>query len=117
MIERVQFNEFFSFRYSDRPHTRASQFPNKVPEEEKQRRLTELQALQKKITYRKNKACEGRDVEILVEGPSKAKAEEKTGRTRANCIVNFPGASLPVGVLIKLRIKEALLHSLRGDPL
>ena len=114
MVKKIQFDEFFSFRYSDRPHTRASLFPDKVPEEVKQRRLNDLQTVQKDIAFRKNKTWEGREVEVLVEGQSKARAEEKTGRTRTNRTVNFPGPSLRVGDLVKLRIEEVLPHSLRG---
>jgi tRNA-2-methylthio-N6-dimethylallyladenosine synthase len=116
MIEKVQFDEFFSFRYSDRPGTRASFFADKVSEGIKQRRLMELQASQKEITRRKNKGWEGREVEVLVEGESRVKREERTGRTRTNRIVNFPGTSMQAGDLVKLRIREALTHSLRGEP-
>ena len=116
MVKKIEFDEFFSFRYSDRPHTQASLFSDKVSEEAKQRRLNELQTLQKDITLRQNKAWEGREVEVLVEGQSKVGAEEKTGRTRTNRTVNFPGAFLRVGDLVKLRIEEALPHSLRGRP-
>lgn len=115
MIRKIQFDDLFSFRYSDRPHTRASLFPDKVGEEVKQRRLFELQAAQKEITQRKNQAWEGRDVEVLTEGPSKARAEERTGRTRTNRIVNFPGDSVPVGALVRVRVRHALAHSLRGE--
>ena len=115
MMERVQFDDLFSFRYSDRPHTRASSLTDKIPEEVKQKRLLVLQSLQRKITNGKNRACEGRIVEVLVEGPSKARAEEKTGRTRTNRIVNFPGASIPAGSLVKVRIEKALAHSLKGE--
>jgi tRNA-2-methylthio-N6-dimethylallyladenosine synthase len=89
--------------------------PNKVAGEVKQRRLSELQAVQKEITQRKNQAWEGREVEVLVEGPSKAKAEERTGRTRTNRIVNFPGESVAVGALVKVRVRHALAHSLKGE--
>ncbi len=116
-VEKIQFDEFFSFQYSDRPHTRASFLPEKVSEGIKQQRLWELQALQKEITWRKNKSLEGKEMEILVEGPSKADPGEKTGRTRNSRIVNFPGASVKTGELIFLRISEALPHSLRGVPL
>ena len=115
MIRKIQFDDLFSFRYSDRPHTRASLFPNKVAGEVKQRRLSELQAVQKEITQRKNQAWEGREVEVLTEGPSKAKAEERTGRTRTNRIVNFPGDSVPVGALVKVRVRHALAHCLKGE--
>ncbi len=115
MIERVQFDDLFSFRYSDRPHTRASDLTEKIPEELKQRRLIDLQSLQRKITSGKSRAWEGRVAEVLAEGPSKAGAEEKTGRTRTNRIVNFPGASISAGSLLKVRIEKALAHSLRGE--
>jgi tRNA-2-methylthio-N6-dimethylallyladenosine synthase len=115
IIEQVRFADLFSFKYSDRPYTRATQFPDKVPEEVSRRRLMELQALQKRITCKRNKIWEGRIVEILVEGRSKTNAEESMGRTRTNHIVNFPGKSYPVGSLVRLRIEKPLAHSLRGD--
>jgi tRNA-2-methylthio-N6-dimethylallyladenosine synthase len=115
IIEQVRFADLFSFKYSDRPYTRATQFPDKVPEEGSRRRLMELQALQRRITCKRNKIWEGRTVEILVEGRSKTNAEESMGRTRTNHIVNFPGKSYPVGSLVRLRIEKPLAHSLRGD--
>jgi tRNA-2-methylthio-N6-dimethylallyladenosine synthase len=115
MVEGIQFEEMFSFRYSDRPRTRASTFAGKIPEESKQSRLAELQALQRGITQRRYQAWEGREAEVLVEGPSKGGKGEKTGRTRANHIVNFPGASVAVGSLVRVRIQKALAHSLRGE--
>ena len=115
IIEQVRFADLFSFKYSDRPYTRATQFPDKVPEEVSRRRLMELQALQRRITCKRNKIWEGRTVEILVEGRSKTNAEESMGRTRTNHIVNFPGKSYPVGSLVRLRIEKPLAHSLRGE--
>ena len=115
MVERIQFEEMFSFRYSDRPRTRASTFTGKIPEELKQSRLAQLQALQRGITQRRYHAWEGREAEVLVEGSSKAREGEKTGRTRANHIVNFPGSSVEVGSLVRVRIQKALAHSLRGE--
>lgn len=117
MIEKAQFDEIYSFRYSDRPHTRASLFQEKVAEAIKQRRLMELQGLQREITYRRNRTWEGREVEVLVEGRSKARAEEGAGRTCTNRIVIFPWASSRVGDLVQLRIREAMPHSLRGEPI
>jgi len=114
-VEQVQFDDLFSFKYSDRPHTRASLFPDKIAEEVSQRRLAELQALQRKITLRQNKAWEEREVEVLVEGRSKASAGESMGRTRTNRIVNFPGDPSRTGSLIWLRVKKAFAHSLRGE--
>ncbi len=114
MIEKVQFDDLFSFKYSDRPGTRATLFNEKVPEEIGQRRLVELQALQRKITWKRIKAWEEKEVEVLVEGRSKANAAENMGRTRTNHIVNFPGKTLASGSMVRLRIQKAYAHSLRG---
>jgi tRNA-2-methylthio-N6-dimethylallyladenosine synthase len=113
-IERVQFDDLFSFAYCDRPYARATQFADKIPKEVSRRRLLELQAKQRGITCQRNKMWEGRTVEVLVEGRSKTDAGESMGRTRTNHIVNFPGNSYPVGSLVRLRIERALTHSLRG---
>jgi tRNA-2-methylthio-N6-dimethylallyladenosine synthase len=115
VMEQVQFDDLFSFKYSDRPHTRAAEFQDKVPEEVSRRRLMELQARQRQITLKRNKIWEGRQVEVLVEGCSKENAEEKTGRTRTNHIVNFPGTDHPIGSLVQLRIVKAFAHSFRGE--
>jgi len=115
LVERVQFDDLFSFKYSDRPYTRAAEFHDKIPEDVSRRRLRELQALQRGITLKRNKLWEGKEVEVLVEGQSKANAEENMGRTRTNHIVNFPGKSDPHGTLVWLRIEKAFAHSLRGE--
>ncbi len=112
----IQFDEIFSFKYSDRPGTKAANLPAKVAEEIKESRLKELQACQKKITQQKNKAYEGKTVEVLVEGKSRNCPEESTGRTRTNRVVNFPGILAP-GSLVKVRILQAYAHSLRGEVL
>lgn len=115
MIEKVQFDDLFSFKYSDRPHTRAAVLADKVPEEISRRRLMELQARQREITLQKNRIWEGKEVEVLVEGQSKACALENMGRTRTNRIVNFPGKIHPPGSLVRVRIEKAMAHSLRGE--
>lgn len=110
----IEFDEMFSFKYSDRPGTKAASLSEKVPEEISERRLKELQAYQKKITQQKNQAYEGKIVEVLVEGRSKNCPEESTGRTRTNRIANFPGIFAP-GSLVKVKIVQAYAHSLRGE--
>ncbi len=114
MVEQVQCDDLFSFKYSDRPYTRAADFPDKVPEEVSRQRLMELQALQRKITFKRNRIWEGREVEVLVEGRSKVSVEENMGRTRTNHIVNFPGEPDLIGSLVWLKIEKVFAHSLRG---
>jgi tRNA-2-methylthio-N6-dimethylallyladenosine synthase len=115
LMEKVRFDGLFSFKYSDRPGTAASDLDGKVPEEEKGRRLRELQALQDRHTLEKNQACVGRMEEVLVEGYSKQNRREFTGRTRSNRIVNFESRENCLGRTVSVRISTAYQHSLRGE--
>ncbi len=115
LMEKVRFDSLFSFKYSERPGTAATQLDGKVPMEEKGRRLRELQALQDKHTLQKNLACVGRKEELLVEGYSKQSRREFTGRTRANRIVNFGSRENCLGRTVSVHISAAYPHSLRGE--
>jgi tRNA-2-methylthio-N6-dimethylallyladenosine synthase len=115
LLERVRFDTVFSFRYSDRPHAKATQFPNKVAEALKARRLVELQALQAEITLQKNQAEVGRIREILVEGPSKSGNGQLTGRTQQNRVTNFECPGGCIGQLVPVKIIGAFSHSLKGQ--
>ncbi|MCX7817300.1 MAG: tRNA (N6-isopentenyl adenosine(37)-C2)-methylthiotransferase MiaB [Syntrophales bacterium] len=115
LMEKIKFDNLFSFKYSRREGTAAASLDDQVPEEAKSRRLSMLQKLQDSHTMERNKAWEGRVVEVLVEGTSKNDPKEVTGRTRQNKIVNFPGDAQLRGKLLNVRITEAFLHSLRGE--
>jgi tRNA-2-methylthio-N6-dimethylallyladenosine synthase len=115
LMERVQFDDLYSFKYSPRKGTRAAQFQDRVEEKVKQERLALLQEIQKEITFRNNQALEGSIEEILVEGLSKQSDRDVTGRTRSNKIVNFEGDLALTGKLISVRIIKGYAHSLRGE--
>jgi tRNA-2-methylthio-N6-dimethylallyladenosine synthase len=115
LMEKVQFDDLFSFKYSPRKETRAAQFEDKVEEKVKQERLSILQEIQKETTLRKNQELEGRVEEVLVEGSSKQSTQDVTGRTRSNKIVNFGGDLDLVGKLVPVRIVKAYAHSMRGE--
>jgi len=114
LIRAVQLDDMFSFKYSNRPNTTASNFLNQVHEEEKSRRLGELQTYQKKVTLSKHQTMEGKVQLVLVEGTSKKSSQEWMGRTRTNKIVNFPGPSDLLGKTVPVRIEKAYIHSLKG---
>ena len=113
LIEKVQFDALFSFKYSDRKGTFAAKMCNKVDEAKKSSRLSTLQNLQKQITRERNRAIEGMLEEVLVEGYSK-KGGQLTGRTRSNKIVNFIGINSYIGKLVTVNIEQGYLNSLRG---
>jgi tRNA-2-methylthio-N6-dimethylallyladenosine synthase len=114
LIQGVQFDNLFSFKYSPRKGTEAAHFPGQIDELTKSRRLRVLQDLQKEITLKRNRALKGRCEDILVEGASKGSKEEMTGRTSSNKVVNFKGDPGLIGQLVKVRIEEGYANSLRG---
>jgi len=115
LMEKVKFDDLFSFKYSPRKGTRAAQFQNQVEERIKQDRLSILQQIQREITFQKNLTLEGKVEEVLVEGRSKQSDREVAGRTRSHKIVNFPGDLSLAGNLVPVRITKAYPHSLRGE--
>ncbi len=117
MMNEIRFDNLFSFKYSERQGTAALKMDGKVSEPVKIERLRILQALQEEHTLEKNKALEGRREEILVEGFSKNCREDVMGRTSTNKIVNFAGHGNLIGEIVPVYIKEAYLHSLRGEML
>jgi tRNA-2-methylthio-N6-dimethylallyladenosine synthase len=114
LIQKVRFDDLFSFKYSPRKGTRAAQLTDKVEERVKQDRLSALQKIQRETTLQKNQELEGCVEEVLVEGRSKQSHQDVTGRTRSNKIVNFEGDLSLVGKLVAVRITKAYPHSFRG---
>jgi tRNA-2-methylthio-N6-dimethylallyladenosine synthase len=115
LVREVEFDGLFSFKYSPRQGTQASQWEDDVPPEVKQRRLAVLQELQREITLKKNKKLEGTVKEVLVEGRSRNSPHTMMGRTGCNRIVNFAGGTALVGKLVMVKIGEGLQNSLRGE--
>src|SRR3989454_11833006 len=115
MVERVGYDNVFVFRYSPRPGTPAAAMPEQVPEDVKARRNTALLDVATRVGAERSRRLAGRTMEVLVDGTSKKNAEELSGRTRCNRVVNFDGqGSVSLGDLTRVRITEALPHSLRG---
>ena len=133
LIKKVEFDGLYAFKYSDRPNAAAARFPKKVSENIKKERLQRILDLQNDFTTKKNKALEGSNQLILVEGFSKkhGKLESQnrpqdiqwTGRTSTNKIVNFFQSDNfsynenIMGQLVNVRIVEAFSHSLWGKPI
>jgi tRNA-2-methylthio-N6-dimethylallyladenosine synthase len=113
LIERIEFDGIYSFKYSDRKGTLAEKMGGKVNEGEKAVRLSKLQAIQHDITLKGNNNYLGRSQDVLVEGESR-KGGQLTGRTRSNKIVNFDCNSKHLGHFVKVLIKGASTNSLQG---
>ena len=126
LVEQVQFDNAFVFRYSPRRDTTASEMPAQVDEPVKEERNQDLLEMVNKSNRRILERLVGNQVEVLCEGPSKTNRARLMGRTRTNKIVVFPpspnrrptGQSEDlVGELVNVRIERANGFSLYGMPL
>ena len=116
LIKEMEFDLAYTFLYSKRTGTKASESPFQVPEEVKKERFQRLSELQNEISLKLNRRLEGQTVEVLVEGPSKYCESALTGRTRTNKIVNFKCVREPSpGSLVNVKIIETKTWSLFGE--
>ncbi len=116
LIEKVQFESIYSFKYSPRPYTEAYEWEDDVPSQVKRSRLMTLQELQAKIQLNINlELYVGRTFEVLVEGLSRDGIHQ-FGRTTSNRVINFPGAYSP-GEFVSVQVNQAGPYSLKGTPL
>ena len=113
LLDEVQYDSAFSFKYSRRPNTAALDLPGEVPEEEKGSRLEMLQEHQKGIQYQKHAAYLGRVMEVLVEDRARNRFT-LMGRTTNNKIVNFDGPETLMGQFIQVEITGFSPNSLKG---
>lgn len=128
-ISEFRFKNSFIFKYSERPGTKgASLYQDDVPEETKRRRNHQLLEIQNEISEEDNQQFLGRQVEVLVEGPSKSAAKKAatnraedgpllqlTGRTMCDRIVVFEGNRRQIGETLPVTVYEANAHTLFGQ--
>ena len=115
LAEDIGFDASFSFIYSPRPGTPATELPDATPHEVKLARLQRLQVLLESQALAISAAMVGTVQRILVEGVSKKNSRELCGRTDNNRVVNFAGSSRLIGRFVDLTITAARPHSLRGE--
>lgn len=114
-LERIRFDQIFSFKFSPRPGTAAEHMSDQIPEEVKKARLAEVHIIQGAITQNYHRLLEGTVAEILIEGRSRYE-NQFYGRTRTNKIVNFEVvANRFIGDVAQVKIIRGLRHSLVGS--
>jgi tRNA-2-methylthio-N6-dimethylallyladenosine synthase len=118
LLEEVEYDSLFSFKYSPRPNTAALAMEDKIPEEEKTRRLTILNEKQRAIQIRRNAGLIGNVEEVLVEGRNQALGQW-IGRTSQNRTLNFThaedGGTALVGRYLSVRVTRSGPNSLVGE--
>ena len=116
LVEYLQFDNAFVFRYSPRRETPAATMPDQIDEATKEARNQDLLEIVNTSTRRANERLVGTRVEVLCEGPSKTNAARLMGRTRTNKVVVFETIRDRVGEIFDVAIERANGFSLYGHP-
>ena len=125
LVDAIQFDNAFVFRYSPRRDTSAAEMPDQIDEHVKEQRNRELLEIVDRSNRRILEGLVGSQLEVLCEGPSKTNRTRLMGRTSTNKIVVFPPSpnGWPtgenqelIGQLVDVRIERANGFSLYGMP-
>lgn len=115
LMEWAGFDFAYMFKYSERPGTKAARkYKDDVPEPVKAERLSEMIALQNRISAKSKKMDIGKVFEVLVEGASKRSLEYVSGRTSQNKVVVFPAGDYRKGEYVNVAIERATSATLIG---
>jgi len=114
LVEEIQFDNAFVFRYSRRSETPAAEMPDQVGESVKEQRNQDLLEVINASTRRANEKLVGTKAEILCEGLSKTNSARLMGRTRTNKVVVFEAGEDRIGRIFNVAIERANGFSLYG---
>lgn len=115
-FKEIEFDEAYTFIYSNRDNAIASLLPEQVPLQLKKERLWKLIDLQKDISTKINKKLEGEILEVLVDKKSKRNIENQfSGRTGTNKTVVFTGKQNLLGQLVNVKIIKSSPWTLYGE--
>jgi len=115
LLEAVQYDGMFSFKYSPRPHTPSLAMSDAISEEEKSRRLAMLQEKQREIQAKKHAALVGETFEILVSGKSR-RENQWSGHTACHRVINFSSQERALlGKYVRVGVTGATPNCLVGE--
>jgi len=117
VVERLQFDNAFVFRYSKRKDTPAAEMEEQIPETVKEERNQRLLEIVDRLAKEKTAATVGTVQKVLCEGPSKRNPRTLSGRTPQNKIVIFEGdVDRLTGEILEVRVEEANDFTAYGTP-
>ena len=115
LLDEVQYDNLFSFKYSPRPNTPSLTMPDAIPEEEKGRRLAALQDKQREIQMKKHEALLGKTFEVLVSGKSR-RENQWFGYSTSHRVINFASqANKLLGTYVQVHVTGAGPNNLAGE--
>ena len=117
LLERIRFDDAYTYKYNLRTGTRAASFPDQLPEEIKGKRLERIIEKQRVISHNTKKEKLYTRRELLVEQISKKNRNEVLGRTAGNDMVVIPGREEDIGSFLEVRLTSLEGITFRGEPI
>jgi tRNA-2-methylthio-N6-dimethylallyladenosine synthase len=114
VFEQVRYDSAFTFIFSPRRGTEAADSEDQIPHPVKRERMERLVELVQRIASERAQRFVGRELDVLVEGPSRTDPDKLRGRTRHNKTVNFSGVAQP-GEFTRVEITSATSTTLAGE--
>jgi tRNA-2-methylthio-N6-dimethylallyladenosine synthase len=115
LMEWAEFDFAYMFKYSERPGTKAARkYKDDVPEEIKSSRLSEIIALQNRLSSKSKKTDIGKIYEVLVEGTSRRSSVQLYGRNSQNKVIVFPKGDIKKNDYVKIIIEKSTSATLIG---
>ncbi|MBF7042062.1 tRNA (N6-isopentenyl adenosine(37)-C2)-methylthiotransferase MiaB [Campylobacter volucris] len=113
VLEKVRFEQMFSFKYSKRPLTKAATMPNQIPDDIASKRLSVLQARHTEILDEIVLRQKDKEVEVLFE---ELRSEGNiAGRSDNNFLVQVKGSEELLGQMKKVKITNPKRMVLNGE--
>ncbi len=114
LVEKVQFDNLFTFIYSKRTGTKAAEFDCQVEEAVQKKRFDRLLATQHPVCLKKNQEMEGKTYKVFVESLSKNNDQVLSGKTAGGKTIDFPGNADRIGTFCDVTVTKAKSWSLDG---
>jgi tRNA-2-methylthio-N6-dimethylallyladenosine synthase len=114
VVEQVRYDSAFTFIFSPRRGTEAADYGDQIPHPVKRERMERLVEAVQRIATERAQRFVGRELDVLVEGPSRTDPDKQRGRTRHNKTVNFTGVAQP-GDFARVEITRATSTTLAGE--
>ena len=114
LVRRVKYAQAYSFTYSPRPGTTASEMENQVEKHVASERLQRLQALLKEQQLEFNRSMIGKKIPVLLEKPGR-EAGQLVGRSPYLQLVHVIAPTELLGQIVKLKIIDTTRNSLAGE--
>ena len=114
IIKRIRYDNIYSFIYSRRTGTKASEIVDTIPEEVKSRRMRELLEVQRTVSTENYRRFVGRHMRVLVDGISKKRTGYVTGKSDEFIIAEFAGDSSMIGSFVEIEVTASMNWAVTG---